>query len=55
MKITRDNYEIWFLDYLEGRLNDSEKEELHQFLASHHDLAAELDEYIPTISALSII
>ena len=51
MKITRDNYEIWFLDYLEGRLNDSEKEELHQFLASHHDLAAELDEYIPTISA----
>jgi hypothetical protein len=43
MKITRDNYEIWFLDYLEGRLDHPNMEEVRHFLLHHPDLADELD------------
>lgn len=42
MKITRSNYESWFLDYLEGNLDASLSEEFHLFLKQNPDLAEEL-------------
>lgn len=45
MKITRDNYESFFLDYLEGRLEEELAGELHGFLNRHPDLKEELQEY----------
>lgn len=51
MKITGENYEIWFLDFLEGRLNEEEIQKLRLFVSNHPDLATELDAYNPTISA----
>jgi hypothetical protein len=44
-KITRHNYEAFFLDYLEGDLNEEGKTELKVFLAQNPDLAAELEEF----------
>ena len=43
-KIDRYNYEEFFLDYLEGNLNDSEKKNLESFLALNPDLKEELDQ-----------
>ncbi|MCY1634637.1 hypothetical protein [Marinifilum sp. D737] len=43
-RIDRHNYEEFFLDYLEGNLNDSEKKNLESFLALNPDLKEELDE-----------
>ena len=45
MKISRDNYEIWFLDYLEERLDPGQREEVRQFLKEHPDLADELEAF----------
>lgn len=42
--ITRDNYESFFLDFIEGRLDASQMEDVKLFLLSHPDLAAELEE-----------
>lgn len=50
MKITRDNYEIWFLDYLEGRLDQGGMEEVRLFLAHHPDLADELEAIHPVLT-----
>jgi hypothetical protein len=50
MKISRDNYEIWFLDYLEGGLNEKGKEEVRLFLKNNPDLACQLDAFMPTLS-----
>ncbi len=44
MKITRSNYESWFLDYLEGNLDPSVDKEFQAFLNQNPDLAAELHE-----------
>ncbi len=44
-KITRNNYESWFLDHLEGRLNKQQTIELHQFLSVHTDLQQILNDY----------
>ncbi|MFT6175464.1 MAG: hypothetical protein ACJAY4_001694, partial [Cryomorphaceae bacterium] len=44
-KITRHNYESFFLDYLEGELSDELKKELEVFLAQNPDLAEELEEF----------
>ncbi len=44
MTISRDNYEVFFLDYLEGNLHAEMHEELQLFLQNNPDLAAELDE-----------
>jgi hypothetical protein len=44
-KITRHNYESFFLDYLEGELSDELKMELEVFLAENPDLAAELEDF----------
>lgn len=45
MKITRDNYESWFLDYLEGHLEEGMAGEFHAFLSLNPDLQEELEEF----------
>ena len=50
MMITSDNYEIWFLDYLEGKLNQEHKEMVQQFLIANPDLADGLESYIPVLT-----
>lgn len=44
MTISRDNYEVYFLDYIEGKLRAEMHEELQLFLQHNPDLAAELEE-----------
>ncbi|MCF8370761.1 MAG: hypothetical protein K9H64_04005 [Bacteroidales bacterium] len=44
MLITRNNYEEFFLDYLDGNLNPELEQEFHDFLASNPDLKEELTE-----------
>lgn len=44
-KISRNNYEIFFLDYLEGNLDPLKTEELFSFLLLHPDLKNELDNF----------
>lgn len=44
-KISRNNYEGFFLDYLEGNLDPLKTEELFFFLLYHPDLKKELDEF----------
>jgi hypothetical protein len=44
MKIDRSNYETWFIDWLDGNLNESQAGQLKTFLAENHDLAEELQE-----------
>jgi hypothetical protein len=44
MKITRSNYESWFLDYLEGNLDPLLNAEFQSFLKQNPDLAAELED-----------
>lgn len=51
MNITRENYEIWFLDYLEERLNEGDLEAVRHFMQQHPDLAEELDNLVPVVSA----
>jgi len=48
--ITRNNYEEFFLDYIEGKLNAREESALQAFLAENPDLKKELDE----ISAMDL-
>jgi hypothetical protein len=43
MKITRENYEIYFLDYLEGNLDENLVDEFIDFLRENPDLKAELE------------
>ncbi len=45
MKIHRDNYEAYMLDYIEGRLGAKEEAALMDFLERHPELKSELDEY----------
>ena len=45
MKINKHNYEVWFLDYTEGRLSVGEKQELLLFLEQNPALKKELEEY----------
>lgn len=42
MRINRDNYEIWFIDFLDGSLSPDKKDELNAFLILNPDLADEL-------------
>lgn len=42
MKITRDNYEIYALDYLEGQLDPEVHQEFISFLAANKDISEEL-------------
>src|SRR6056297_2715417 len=43
MNINRDNYEAYFLDFIEGRLSPDQEEVLRRFLKFNPDLEAELD------------
>ncbi|WP_372946830.1 hypothetical protein [Mariniphaga sp.] len=43
MKITRDNYEEYFLDYLEGNLDENLVDDFIDFLRQNPDLKAELE------------
>ncbi|HLN74242.1 MAG: hypothetical protein ACM3O8_07900 [Methylococcaceae bacterium] len=43
MKITRDNYESFFLDYLEGNLEETMIDQFLDFLKQNPDLKEELD------------
>lgn len=45
MLINRKNYELFFLDYLEGRLNGEEEAGLMAFLAQNPDLKEELSRF----------
>jgi len=45
MNINTTNYEIYILDYYEGRLTKSEAKELFSFLAIHPDIKAEFDNF----------
>jgi len=49
MKITRENYEIWFLDYLEGNLDQERKSEVHRFMIQNPDLAEEFEALSPAL------
>ncbi len=51
MKITRDNYESWFLDYLEGNLEPEEMAMVRLFKNEHPDLADEQEEFSPFLKA----
>ena len=42
MKITRDNYELYFLDYIEGNLDDNLVDIFIEFLQENPDLKEEL-------------
>ena len=44
MDISRNSYEYWFLDYLDGSLNAEQEEILMSFLEFNPDLKAELEE-----------
>ncbi|MCL6101943.1 MAG: hypothetical protein M1292_05550 [Bacteroidetes bacterium] len=50
MKINSDNYEIWFLDYLEGRLDQQGQEEVRLFLKQNPGLASGLEAFMPVLS-----
>ncbi len=41
--ISRENYEIWFMNYLDGQLNPEETEALNAFLDQNADLKKELE------------
>lgn len=41
--ISKNNYEVFFLDYIEGRLDAAETSALLQFLETHPELKEELD------------
>ena len=45
MEITRENYESWFLDYLEGRLEEGMMDEFIRFVHENPDLKEELSGY----------
>jgi len=42
-KINIDNYEAWFLDYVEGNLDEAGRAEVVRFASAHPELACELD------------
>jgi hypothetical protein len=43
--INRSNYEIYFIDYYDGNLNDLQKKELFTFLSENRDLKAEFERF----------
>ena len=46
MNIDRTNYEIWFIDWLDGNLSEEQVSELKQFLNGNKDLEEEFKELI---------
>lgn len=45
MRINRNNYEIWFIDFADGKLSAEDRKELFQFLNSHPDLQEEFENF----------
>lgn len=45
MKITIDNYEIFFIDYFDGNLTENQKQELFSFLEKHPSLKKEFENF----------
>lgn len=43
--ITRDNYEIYFIDYFDGNLSEEQEALLFQFLEENSDLKLEFEEF----------
>ncbi|RIH63732.1 hypothetical protein D1164_18435 [Mariniphaga sediminis] len=43
MEITRDNYEVYFLDYLEGNLDEKLVDDFIEFIRENQDLKKELE------------
>ena len=41
--ITRENYEVYFIDYMDGNLSERERAEVEAFLLVHPDLQEQLD------------
>ena len=44
--LSRSNYEIYFLDYYEGNLTESQRRELMSFLEQNPDLKEEFDSFV---------
>lgn len=44
MEINKTNYEIWFIDWLDGNLSDAQVEQLNRFLNGNPDLKEEFEE-----------
>jgi len=47
MNINRANYEIWFIDWLDGNLDSHQVEQLNQFLNENPDLKDEFNDLAP--------
>ena len=54
MQINRSNYELYFIDYLEGNLRREEKEELLGFLFHNPDLKDEFNEFEKNYSPVRV-
>jgi hypothetical protein len=50
MKPDRNNYEIWLIDYLDGKLEENQVNLLFTFLNENQDILAEFEEYAPQVS-----
>ena len=50
-RITRNNYEAFFLDYLDGQMTPEQEQELQRFLDDHPDLRQELSGLEHTLMA----
>jgi hypothetical protein len=45
MNINRQNYEIWFIDFIDGKLDEKAKKAFYVFLDANSDLAEELHNF----------
>ena len=43
MKVNRNNYEVWMIDYFDGKLNASEIADLMAFIEVHEDIREEFE------------
>lgn len=50
MKLNKDTYEAYLLDYHDGNLSPSDVENLKQFALEHPELGIDLDEELPIIN-----
>ncbi len=46
MKITRQNYEHWFIDFIEGNLNPNDEALVREFVQINPDLNNELEDLL---------
>jgi hypothetical protein len=53
MHIDRSNYEIWFIDWLDGNLNNHQVEQLELFIDQNPDLREEFNDLAPVNPAPS--